>query len=87
MCALLDENAQGWRQRFRREAQNLSEITQTDRGEYELTLRVVEQDMDMMTLTVSLPTREMAQQLSDQWPRKAAQVYGEVFRILTEQNQ
>ncbi len=85
--ALLDENAQSWRQRFRREAQNLSEITQTDRGEYELKLRVVEQDMDMMTLTVSLPTREMAQQLSDQWPRKAAQVYAEVFRILTEPDQ
>ncbi len=87
VCALLDENAQDWRQRFRREAQNLSEITQTDRGEYELTLRVVEQDMDMMTLTVSLPTREMAQQLADQWPRKAGQVYAEVFRMLSEQNQ
>ena len=81
---LLERTGAEWRQRFRREAQNVSQITQTDRGEYELTLRVVEQDMDMMTLTVSLPSREMAQQLSDKWPRKAAKIYAEVFRTLTE---
>ena len=85
--ALLDKNGGEWKQRFRREAQNLSQITQTDRGEYELTLRVVEQDMDMMTLTVTLPTREMAQMLSDQWPGKASAIYAEIFRMLTEQNQ
>ena len=85
--ALLKKNGGEWKRRFRREAQNLAEIRQTDRGEYELTLRVVEQDMDMMTLTVSLPSREMAQQLSDQWPGKASKIYAEVFRILTEQNQ
>ena len=81
---LLEKNGMEWRQRFRREAQNLAEITQTDRGEYDLTLRVVEQNMDMMTMTVTLPTREMAQQLSEQWPRKAATIYAEVFRMLTE---
>ena len=81
---LLGQHAREWRQRFRQEAQNLSEITQTDRGEYELTLRVVEQEMDMMTLTVSLPTQQMARQLADRWPRKAAKIYAEVFRMLTE---
>ena len=83
--ALLEKNGRDWKQRFRREAQNLSEITQTDRGEYELKLRVVEQDMDMMTLTVTLPSREMAQQLSDEWPGKASSIYAEIFRMLTEQ--
>ncbi len=85
--ALLAKNGGEWKRRFRREAQNLAQITQTDRGEYELTMRVVEQDMDMMTLTVSLPTREMAQTFSDRWPRKAAQIYAEVFRMLSEPNQ
>ena len=87
MYALLQKNGGEWKQRFRREAQNLSEITQTERGEYELTMRVLEQDMDMMTLTVSLPTQQMAQGLADRWPRKAAQIYAEVFRILTEPDQ
>ena len=84
VCALLKKNGGEWRQRFRREAQNLSEITQTDRGEYELTMRVIEQDMDMMTLTVSLPSQQMARELADRWPRKAAKIYAEVFRMLTE---
>ena len=61
--ALLKKNGGEWKRRFRREAQNLAEIRQTDRGEYELTLRVVEQDMDMMRLSLSLPTRELADQL------------------------
>ncbi len=82
--ALLDRSAADWRQRFRREAQNLSRIEQSDRGEYELTLRVVEQDMDMMTLSFSLPTREMAQQLAERWPEKASRIYAEIFRMLTE---
>ena len=82
--ALLANNGREWKQRFRREAQNLAEITQTDRGEYELKLRVVEQDMDMMTLTVSLPTQQMAQRLADRWPRKASKIYAGVFRMLTE---
>ncbi len=81
---LLENTAGDWRQRFRREAQNLYEITQTDRGEYELTLRVVEQDMDMMTVTVSLPTQQMAQQMAGRWPRMASKIYAEVFRMLTE---
>ena len=85
--ALLKENGGEWKRRFRREAQNLAEITQTDRGEYELTMRVIEQDMDMMTLTVSLPSQQMARELADRWPRKAAKIYAEVFRILTEPNQ
>ncbi len=82
--ALLGKSAADWRQRFRREAQNVAQITQTDRGEYELSMRVVEQDMDMMTITVSLPTQQMAQQLASRWPRKAAKIYAEVFRMLTE---
>ncbi len=85
--SLLDQHGEEWRRRFRREAQNLAEITQTDRGEYELNLRVVEQDMDMMTLSFTLPTREMAGQIADRWPQRAAEIYAEIFRMLTEPEQ
>lgn len=82
--ALLEKEGLAWKQRFRREGQNLAGIRQTDRGEYELTLRVVEQDMDMMTLSFTLPTRDMAQQLADRWKDRASEVYAEIFRLLTE---
>ncbi len=82
--ALLRQHGAEWRRRFRREAQSLADIQQTPRGEYELTLRVVEQDMDMMTLSFSLPARDMARQLADRWPRRAGKIYAEIFRMLTE---
>ena len=57
---------------------------QTDRGEYELNLSVVEQDMDMLRLSLSLPTRELADRLAKRWPEKAGEIYDTVIRILTE---
>ena len=59
-------------------------ILQTDRGEYELRLKVVEQDMDMMRLSLSLPTRELADHLAQRWPQKAGKIYETVIRILSE---
>ena len=82
--ALLDETAADWKRRFRQEAQSRQKIEQTDRGEYKLALTVVEQDMDMMNLTLLLPTRELAQQMADRFPSKASEIYGAVIRLLSE---
>lgn len=82
--ALLEETAWEWRQRFHEEAQYRHHTEQTNRGEYELTLSVVEQEMDMMRLTLSLPNRELANQLAAKWPRKASEIYETVIRLLTE---
>ncbi len=82
---LLAESRDEWKSRFRQEMQNGQQIVQTDRGEYELNLKVVEQDMDMMRLSLSLPTRELADQLAARWPEKASRIYDTVIRILTEE--
>ena len=74
----------GAKARFREESQSSQQIIQTDRGEYELRLKVVEQDMDMMRLSLSLPTRELADQLAQRWPQKAGKIYETVIRILSE---
>ena len=81
---LLAETEEEWKSRFREEMQNRYQIVQTDRGEYELNLKIVEQDMDMMRLSLSLPTRELADQLAKRWPEKAGKIYDTVIRILTE---
>ena len=84
MQALLSQ-AEEWKQRFRRESQYRRKIEKTDREDYELTLTVTEQEMDMMRLSLILPTRELAQQLSDRWTERAARVYEAVIRILSEE--
>jgi len=81
---LLAETENEWKARFRQESQSQQQIVQTDRGEYELNLKVVEQDMDMMRLSLSLPTRELADQLAKRWPDKAGKIYDTVIRILSE---
>lgn len=81
---LLEATGWEWRQRFAQEAQYLQEIRQQERGEYELTLSVVEQEMDMMRLTLSLPSRELAHQLAAKWPQKASEIYETVIRLLSE---
>lgn len=81
---LLSETENEWKARFRQESQSQQQIVQTDRGEYELNLKVVEQEMDMMRLSLSLPTRELADQLAKRWPQKAGKIYDTVIRILSE---
>ncbi len=81
---LLDETEAEWTNRFRQETQCRQQIVQTDRGEYELNLKVVEQDMDMLRLSLSLPTRDLADRLAKRWPEKAGEIYDTVIRILTE---
>lgn len=81
---LLAEVGPAWRQRFQEEDQYLSQIHQQERGEFELTLTVTEQDMDMMRVSFSLPTRELANQIAQRWPRLGAEVYETIIRMLME---
>lgn len=84
---LLEEQGGAWRSRFAAEGQFLHQIRQTKRGEYELTLTIAEQDMDMMKLSLVLPTRELAQQLADGWPKKGGALYEQVIRTLSQEEQ
>ncbi len=82
---LLKSKAAAWKQRFRQEAQSRQRIEQTDRGEYVLSLAVMEQERDLMTLNLALPTRELARQMGEKWPQKASEIYAAVIRILSEE--
>ena len=84
VAAVVDENAAALRETFRQELQAQQSVRQTDRGEYEVTLSAVEQDMDLMRLYLTVPTRELAQQLAARWPKKAAEIYETVIRLLSE---
>ena len=84
---LLEETGDVWRARFRQEDQYLHQIRQTQRGEYEVTLTVVEQEMDMLRLTLTLPTRELAQQTARAWPKAAGKIYESVMQTLSEEEE
>ena len=82
---LLSETEGIWKQRFMQEDSYRHDIHQTERGEYELTLSIVENDMDLMRLSLTLPTRELAVQLAEKWPQKAGEMYEEVIHTLSKE--
>jgi len=83
--SLLKKEAAAWKRRFQQEAQCRQKIEETDRGEYILSLAVMEQERDLMSLNLALPTRELARQMGEKWPQKASEIYAAVIRILSEE--
>ena len=76
-----------WRERIRAERETPAVYRQNPRGEYELQLSIVEQDMPMLRLSLSLPTEEMAKRFRGRWAEKAAGIYADIFRALGEEAQ
>ena len=84
---LIDSLLPQWQERIQREQVFMSDYHQTKRGEYELHLRVMEQDMEMMHVTLSLPSEEIAKTMKENWPEKAQQLYAGLFESLGEKKQ
>ena len=84
---LLKDSAEEWKRRFRQEMQYQHAIRQTERGEYDLTLTAVEQEMDMLQLRFTLPARDLARRMAEKWPQKAAEIYETVIRLLSEEDE
>lgn len=80
----ISELAPEWKKRIQIEQEYQSDYKQTKRGEYELHLRVMEQDMEMLHLTLSLPSEEMAKTMKENWPKKAQALYASLFASLGE---
>ena len=84
MKELICSLAPDWKKRVQREQEYLSEYHQTKRGEFELHLRVMEQDMEMLHVSLSLPSEEMARTMKENWPDKAQEIYANLFNGLAE---
>jgi hypothetical protein len=80
----IDGIAVAWRARFRREKQMVSVFARKADGEYEVRLRLLERETDLLDLRLSVPTRAQAQGFCDTWEARAAEIYGFVMRSLGE---
>ncbi|NLZ88923.1 MAG: DUF4364 family protein [Clostridiales bacterium] len=79
----VDEAAPGFRERIRRERELSAVISHEGGNEYHVVLRIVEQQMPLMTIDLSLPTAELAAVFRDNWADKARKVYDAVIRELS----
>ncbi len=80
----VDDHAPLWQERIAQEQQYLSAYNQTDRGEFALELQVMEQNMEMMKISLSLPGADVAAQMRKNWPSKAAEIYQTIISLLAE---
>jgi hypothetical protein len=80
--SLIKDSAAGWRARFQREKQVLSDFHRQDGGTYALKLRLMEKDQPLLETTLILPSRDTADHFSRNWPKAAADFYGFLIREL-----
>lgn len=83
----IDAHAQQWKERFSRELEYASEMENTERGEVKLKMYVMEQNMRMLEIGMSLPDEHTARSLQEKWPGIAGEVYGFIIRKLAEDPQ
>ena len=83
----IDENAQAWRARFRREKQMLSSFEKRGENDYEVRLRLLERSCELRDLRGSVPSHERAQRFCDAWEARAGQLYETIMHALGEEDE
>ncbi len=80
--SLVRNMAAEWKLRFARETQMLADFHRREDGMYDLRLRLMEKDSPLLDMTLALPTRDLADQLSRRWPLAAPSFYGYLMKEL-----
>jgi hypothetical protein len=79
---LIHSTVPDWKPRFARETQMLADFHRRDDGKYDLRLRLMEKDSELLDMTVALPTRDLADRYSRRWPEAAPEFYGFLMKEL-----
>ena len=80
--SMVRDAAPEWKPRFQREMQMLSDFHRREDGGYDLRLRLMEKDAPLLDMTLSLPSRGLADRLSRRWPAAAPAFYGFLMKTL-----
>ena len=81
----MDAAAPLWKQRFIEEKQVLADWEQTPAGEYRVRLKLLEYELPLLEMTISLPTREQAVGFCARWPKAAGEIYAGLMRNLGDE--
>lgn len=80
----IEEESRTWKQLFQQEKQVLGDFRQQESGEYMVRLRLLEQELQLLDLQLSVPSREQANLVLTNWPRQADAIYAQIMRMLGE---
>ena len=83
---LIDDNAEAWRERFRREKQYKADYKPSGQGEICVTMLLREREEGAPELKIDLlvPNQELASKMCKNWEKQSGTVYGAIIRALSE---
>lgn len=73
-----------WREALRIKQEYRADMRQTARGEYEVTLAVMDGETPVLSLCLPVPSAELAARVRDRWETAGARVYAGVMDLLTQ---
>ena len=76
-----------WREALRAERDYQADMAQTPRGDFEVSLRMMERGRAVMSVSVSLPSSEIASKLCKRWRSEGGEVFRTLLRPLLEENE
>lgn len=79
---LIDEAGPDYRARIHLEREKSARVIHDQSNEYHVLMQVVEQNMPLITINLSLPTAELAARFRDRWPDHAQAIYDFIIRRL-----
>lgn len=83
---IIDAEAPAHRRRFTAEKQTPARIEHDEGQEYHAVMEVNEQKMNLMRVSLSLPTPELAKRCCDRWGKNAQKIYDLIIETLSAED-
>lgn len=78
-----DAAVPAFKEQMRRQNELFSFVSHEGRNEYHAEMGIMEGNMPLIKLDISLPTAELARRFSDSWQSKARDIYDFIFQALS----
>lgn len=72
------------RMNFKRKQEYFADYDKTSDGNFKVSLSIVEPEQQVIELTLTVPSRELATKICQKWSEKAPAVYQSVFEMIIE---
>ena len=81
----VDSRLPEWQSALRAQRDYRADMAQTPQGDYEVSLRMMERGRAVMTVTLALPSAEIASRLCRRWQTEGAEVFRTILKPLLEE--
>ena len=85
--ATIDTHMQEWLAALRTQRDYQADMAQTPMGDYEVSLRMMERDRAIMTVSVTLPSAEIAAKLCKRWQNEGGEVFQTLLKPLLKEDE